>query len=216
MSTLLTGLVAGYKLDGNPNDVLGLNNGVPTSVSYGAGKIGQAASFTGASKINCGNGSAFNITKLTLSCWFRTSSLQTNKYLMGKLIGGGSNFYDLRLNSNTIGLTLVLAPNVFATTVNYNDNQWRHVVGTFDGTAKLYIDGVQLVSSGVTGALGTSTDPFSVGGTSGIATFTGDLDEAYVWNRALTQAEVTELYNSGKGLTYPFVKAKANFFPFFQ
>lgn len=34
--------------------------------------------------------------------------------------------------------------------------------------------------------------------------FDGLLDEVGIWNRALTQAEVTELYNSGSGKSYPF------------
>ena len=33
---------------------------------------------------------------------------------------------------------------------------------------------------------------------------TGTLDEVAIWNKELTAAEVSELYNSGNGLAYPF------------
>src|SRR6202035_2479657 len=36
------------------------------------------------------------------------------------------------------------------------------------------------------------------------AYFDGDIDEVSIWNRALTSTEVSDLYNSGGGLQYPF------------
>lgn len=40
-----TNLVSYYKLDSNSNDSVGSNNGTDTSVSYVAGKIGNAGSY---------------------------------------------------------------------------------------------------------------------------------------------------------------------------
>lgn len=44
---LTDNLISYYKLDSNSNDSVGTNNGTDTSVSYVAGKIGNAASFNG-------------------------------------------------------------------------------------------------------------------------------------------------------------------------
>ena len=34
--------------------------------------------------------------------------------------------------------------------------------------------------------------------------FKGTIDELGIWNRALTDADVSKLYNNGNGLSYPF------------
>src|ERR1039458_7799243 len=43
------GLVSAYNLDGNSTDSVGSNNGTDTGIQYVAGKIGQAAKFSGIS-----------------------------------------------------------------------------------------------------------------------------------------------------------------------
>jgi len=41
--------------------------------------------------------------------------------------------------------------------------------------------------------------------------FKGIIDEVGIWNRALTSTEISELYNSGNGLQYPFGISPTNF-----
>ncbi len=52
--------------------------------------------------------------------------------------------------------------------------------------------------------------PYAIGGRPLITTygfpFSGQIDELGVWNRALSEGEIKELYNKGKGKTYPFEK----------
>jgi hypothetical protein len=82
-------------------------------------------------------------------------------------------------------------------------------------TPKLYIDGVN-ISQTVTGA--STTEWFSdvptidngrlavldFNGNGKILHFEGDIDEVGIFNTALTSTQITELYNSGTGLSYPF------------
>jgi hypothetical protein len=42
--------------------------------------------------------------------------------------------------------------------------------------------------------------------------FDGMIDEIGVWSRALTSGEVTQLYNSGAGLQYPFTSNNTSAF----
>lgn len=91
------------------------------------------------------------------------------------------------------------------------DNVWHHAAATFDGTTvKLYLDG-KLENSLVPGALPRSdtTQQAALGTmltTTGTANgfFQGVLDEARVWNRALTQTEILTNLNhqvtTGSGL----------------
>jgi hypothetical protein len=85
-------------------------------------------------------------------------------------------------------------------------NQWQYVVATFDGTnAVLYLDGQRIAGEPlylderdfnnhiVFGAVGYN-------GSSNIENaYCGAMDEVAIWNRTLTPAEVTELYNNGDG-----------------
>jgi uncharacterized protein (DUF2141 family) len=82
-------------------------------------------------------------------------------------------------------------------------NEWIHFAGTYDASAKtmaLYINGVQI------GTLATNGDAmandWSGGSQIGCVVdgyarqFFGDIDEFYIFNRALTQAEITKLATS--------------------
>jgi hypothetical protein len=98
----------------------------------------------------------------------------------------------------------------------YGDNSWHHFVATIDGTnANFYLDGVLQGTSTYSGH-STPWDPsfpFQFPGYSSDSWLpTGNYltDEVGVWNQALSQADVTELYNGGAGLTYPFANAFFN------
>jgi hypothetical protein len=84
-------------------------------------------------------------------------------------------------------------------------NRWYHVAGTYDestATLKVYIDGVlegTVVQTGA-GAIAYTTQPFCIGGLTGVAqtNLTGQLDDVLVYNRALTATEVANIKNATK------------------
>jgi len=101
-------------------------------------------------------------------------------------------------------------------TTDMVDNTWHHFIVTYDGSStlaglKLYVDGTEerdttgsTVTTMTNSMLGENNE-FCLGAReAGNQPFTGMLDECAVWSRELTAAEVTTLYNSGAGLTYPF------------
>jgi peptidoglycan/xylan/chitin deacetylase (PgdA/CDA1 family) len=70
-------------------------------------------------------------------------------------------------------------------------------------TTTLYIDGVSVGTNHNTAA-DTMAGNFEFGGYDGTSSlFKGLIDELAVWNRALTAAEVSRLWNNGVGLQYP-------------
>jgi hypothetical protein len=84
---------------------------------------------------------------------------------------------------------------------------WNHIVGTVSSstsTCRYYVNGTLISDDTFTG-LGNFTE-IQLGAyfARSLLTFNGQLDEVGVWDRALTGAEVTQLYNGGIGLTYPF------------
>ena len=93
---------------------------------------------------------------------------------------------------------------------------WFHVVITYDGTNIItYLNGTKILGpTSNTGTQNITGLKFVLGSYSGSSATKKywALDEYGVWSRALTQAEVTALYNSGDGLAYPF-SAGTTFIP---
>lgn len=86
---------------------------------------------------------------------------------------------------------------------------WNQLVGTFSGsTVTLYTNGTSR-NTGSSSGDGTSNNanPGVFLGEIprfGGLTANGYVDEVGIWNRAITADEVSQLYNSGAGLEYPF------------
>jgi hypothetical protein len=100
-----------------------------------------------------------------------------------------------------------------------NDNQWHHIVGTSDGNLqKMYIDGVlhrvggddyeTISESGADMSITFPDLPYNdIAINANIpaedfGTTECSIDSLSVWNRELSAAEVTKLYNNGDGLDY--------------
>ncbi len=82
---------------------------------------------------------------------------------------------------------------------------WRHLVATYDGSfMRIYVDGSETGSTAKSGPVDYVTEPeeLSIGrfhDDNEDVSFDGQIDEVALWNRALTPAEVVELYNGGTG-----------------
>jgi hypothetical protein len=92
-------------------------------------------------------------------------------------------------------------------------NTWVHVVGTYDGsTARLYINGVKETEAiwGVS-IVGADRSVYLGNFENGGRLFDGQMSDVRVYNRALSQSEITQLYNQRSNRTQKtrnFVKAE--------
>ncbi len=90
--------------------------------------------------------------------------------------------------------------------VTLTTGTWHQIFYVYDSgasTLTLYIDGVNggSVSSSGTGTGGCTAD-FSLGATNGGGNkLSGQIDEVGAWKKALSQQEITDLYNGGAGQT---------------
>jgi len=82
---------------------------------------------------------------------------------------------------------------------------WYHIVCSKNATATyMYVNGA-LNSTNSTGGYETEgSAAVNLGAISGTANFNGQIDELIFFNKSLTPAEVSDLYNGGQGLAYPF------------
>ena len=116
--------------------------------------------------------------------------LSDNKMRIGVFVGG----WEFISSTNTISV-----------------DTWYYCVFRRDSSDNitLYVNDTSWASGTKAGEINNAND-FVVGAqelTAGIgaSSFTGKIDEVAVWSRAITTGEMTELYNSGAGLQYPFV-----------
>jgi hypothetical protein len=82
------------------------------------------------------------------------------------------------------------------------DNQWHHVVGTYDGSnVRVYVDGVEGTPFSYSGSISNAVHSFEIGrGASDAYNFSGALDDVRLYNAALTYSEVLGLLGSLSGL----------------
>ena len=82
---------------------------------------------------------------------------------------------------------------------------WRHIACTYDsdGAVRVYVEGALThTSSVIGGAVENSGAPLLIGRRTGGAAFDGRIDEAGVWERALSAAELQDVRTNGVAATY--------------
>ena len=219
-------LIGYWPFNGNANDESGNgNNGTVTGATLTTDRFGntnKAYSFNGTNNyIDCGPLSAIpnTVGDITQSAWILAPNDQTaycKMAIMSKrqllnqgwpTIGGGANgvtsfpvnnqaYFFLNAQNYSAGVS-----NAMSSTGLTNDGNWHLVTGTKNGsTYKLYFNGTLQASL---------TDNYSLTSNSNLIIgheamwgfecekwFAGKLDDIGIWNRALTQCEISALYNA--------------------
>ena len=222
-STLKNGLLGYWGMDeteGNFLDATGNeNDGVLVGESFTrgvAGKVGNALEVTSAAAPQ-----TRVVTPITLACdfsvsmWVKTgntgwatlvSQTSTGCRGMGLFCYDGGLYFSVytgdpeTLNPGAeSGGFSVVGPGI-------NDGNWHHVVCLLneDSTAMIYVDGVFCDATTGTYSMYPAPDPLMFFENSSCfgQILVGTMDELGVWNRALTLAEVVQLYNAGSGLGF--------------
>jgi hypothetical protein len=206
MSTLKNGLVRAYNFNNSSVDLSGNHTSVPTAITYGVGIKKEAAVFNGTtSKVFIGR--PYNLSAGSISIWVNPANLLINK----RYIADAGGYVYIQSTGSDVRFE------VFGYAVlSYGSiplNTWTHLVAAWGSSLKIYKNSL-LVGQGTFSGLNAGVNNFDVHIGSGnfpTGFMTGLIDATYVWNRELTQAEVTTLY--AQKLEYPFVQS--NFFPFF-
>ncbi|MBO0356384.1 T9SS type A sorting domain-containing protein [Hymenobacter sp. BT186] len=156
--------------------------------------------FNGTTKYVQANTVTLNTTSLSMESWVKVTAFKTTFPYITSVMGveDGNNAAMLRFGDATVSpnrMQFVLTVGATQYKVNslatFNVNTWYHVAGTFDGTTmRLYVNGVLDNSTAAVGtAAGTGT--FMLGRNyEALRTLNGSLDEARVWTRTLTAAEI--------------------------
>jgi hypothetical protein len=204
-------LVGWWAGEGNANDNIGGNNGTFQGVeSFAAGKVGQALSFNGTNQyVDVPNSASLNpIGSISLEAWiFPRSPLNSVSAPVIKKAGEGpgqTDGYMLEF-AGSDGIRFIVyvsggAGYVVSPTAPVGLSQWSHVVGTYDGTnASIYVNGVVVGATVGAGQIVPSGNNLQIGHDPSNPSryFNGLIDEASVYNTALSTAQVQAIYNAG-------------------
>jgi len=93
------------------------------------------------------------------------------------------------------------------TTNTFGDNNWHHIVATNNGTtSKLYIDGINNATTQIANGIGNTQALLVFGRRNDDATryLNGYLSNIKIYNRALSETEITQDYHALRSKFYPF------------
>lgn len=140
--------------------------------------------------------SVSSINRIITSNWPTTASQRQYLLRWSDNTGNGFQFY-LYGPGGATSPSFVLAES--GSTVTAVADRWYNVVGTWDGSnIKIYVDGVERGSEASSGSVQSVTNANWIGRYSTSSYMDGNLSNIAYWkNTALTQAEVTEIYNAG-------------------
>ena len=211
------GLVAYWPLDASTTDgkdvedVWGENDGVVEGdVDIVAGQVGDALEFDGLSFVNIPGTDALNFAgseEMTVAAWV---SVGSDDPVIGVVAGCcGSiiaqrdmNSWALRYDGRNAGMEMefIVQPGwtgdggfgaeLFAV------GEWHHLVGVVgDAELKLYLDGEFLISTAYSGPMASDGSEAEIGNASD-GGFIGVIDEVLIYERALDEDEVKEVFQA--------------------
>ncbi len=180
-----------------------LNVAPPSALTFPS----RAVTFNGSSQyVNVADSPSLNMTAaISISAWIEQTNTATA--VVGHIFaksnsGAGDRQYTLEVggsgNSNLISLNI--RKNDDSTwytardTSTISNGTWYHFVGTFDGSnVRLYRNGVLVATTPYVGTINAGTGKSaSINSNTGYY-FNGSIDDVRIYNRALSQAEITAL-----------------------
>ncbi|MFA6432512.1 MAG: LamG domain-containing protein [Candidatus Paceibacterota bacterium] len=185
-----------------------------TSTTTVLGRFGQALKFDGTNDyVNAGSNASLQLTTAgSISVWVKYAPQpdfsviagnmdffsEVNGYALAICAPGCASSADgsiiLELGTGASHVSLF-------TTLGYSDNQWHYVVGTWDGTGansgNIYVDGVNVKTGTMTNSA-VSGSSLALGKeiVNDIYYYRGLMDDVRVYNRALSDTEVANLYGT--------------------
>ncbi len=208
------GLAGWWALDSNANDAsVNANHGLASNVSYVPNRFNQSAKAGGFNGINSlieiAEKPSLKVRRITMSAWVYTNvSRYSQIAYKGQLSDASNESYSFsnvalvhKTNSSCNagqGWNGAYYPSVLP---SYS---WIHVCATSEGsTGKNYINGVLVSQGAVSGLIDTCSSNLRFGyahnngsTTSGVPgdAWDGKIDDIGLWNRALTEEEIYQLY----------------------
>ena len=185
------------------SDIIGTNNGtIVNGVSFDT-SFGGFIGFDAFSDYVETNLSINGDSAVSYDIWFKTTTEQSNKYIMSSPRSSNGNGFDIAMNGSS-GIISYLTTDGSgghcSMDVTYDDNKFHHIVSTYNGSnSTLYFDGELKDTESKTGVILAEENKLYIGSFyqtnySGLE----DIACVKVYNKALSAPEVLQNYNALK------------------
>lgn len=194
----------------------------PTVVASFNANVGNASSYVGTSSetltATSNTGLQVGAGSYSISLWTNVAAANpcagNSNCILSKADGGfnnrewalGTNFSGGNMFAFGVYINTISGSPQTCTTSTSIDGNWHHIVITWDGSSalKIYVDNGTPTSCTFTGPSQNSTSNVIVGKDGDSSTFmTGKVDQVVIWKgRVLNSSDVSNLFNSGAGLTW--------------
>jgi hypothetical protein len=215
--SLLDNLVAYWKLDetsGPRIDSAGSSNLADNGgVGSATGKVGNAASFDGSNYLSLTSNSNVQITgDFTIACWVYLATLTTTRQMFVTKDNSSDREYILYIAIDNRFTFRIHSVGTLINSATAAQDTWYFLLGDYrasDNRIRLIVNnGTPNTLTGSNSATVGSAE-FQIGAREFIGfeepvLSGGRIDEVGIWKRLLTPAEISILYNSGSGITFPF------------
>ena len=205
-----TGLLGYWAFDeasgATANDSSGnLNTGTieGNAISWANGIFGNALNFENQTQVVISNSPSLNpFSAITISTWLKADHWGAASY-NPRILEKGTSENQYALLSTSSGQLEFLLSGVSNGVLVANapsPRSWHQVAGAFDGSSMtLYVDGQVAAQQTASGVLAMTSDSLVLGNKpSGSASnmFNGVLDDVRIYGRALSAAEIAQMYNA--------------------
>lgn len=144
----------------------------------------------------------------TVALWVKADDVNGNRVIVDE--GGTGNGLAIRLNEGKLQFSVRSGSTEATILADYGDTDWHHIASVYKaGQIHLYVDGEkvgsgeapfeQIGNHGDDSAIGATFDGDACGSTGRGAVpwnfFQGIMDEIYYYSNALTDEEISDLYN---------------------
>jgi hypothetical protein len=202
------GLVGWWPFNGNANDESGNNNnGTVNGATLTAdrfGNVNKAYSFDGnTSNILINSNTSLNLSStFSFNFWIKSSQYPIGSSVSHLIVKGSNttNEYSITWSNYKPALNKQGTQTIAITTNPLDTNRWYNLSFVFNyPQAKIYIDNILVVTGNATSMINSSNTPLYIGTISGQTglnkVYKGVIDDIGIWNRELTQQEISDLYN---------------------
>lgn len=206
----------------SPADSVSTNNGtIVGGVTYTPGVVGNALQFDGSTGYVSLPANSLNFTgDFSISLWYYVKQVNDQAFISNRQVSGGNNYgWQLYYNSGWLYFYIFNGTSTSSGggfEAGFTADNWVHItlVRKAGTSTKFYINGI-LRTSGTIG-VATTNPVYTANQICAIGNvWSGTILDSYVksgakidavttWTKTLTDDEITQLYNMGGGIQYPF------------
>jgi Concanavalin A-like lectin/glucanases superfamily/Putative Ig domain len=203
--TAPAGLVGWWRAENNAQDSAGTNHGLlRNGAGFVAGRVDQAFALDGTDDcIEIPDAPALRPLSVTLEAWVAFDVTSGRQVILAKPRDAGPiNSYALWLEVGI--LSGAARDGALAVPFSPVPGRWHHLAYTLDDVNKqqaLYVDGIPVASGRATSPIAYGAQPLLLGcdtqNGAPKSFLHGRIDEAAIYNRALSGAEIASIFNAG-------------------